>query len=211
MTDAKSARLAGQAERMAQIIELAGWVVHAAQILDVNRGTLLKWRKGEARIPLDDAWRLSTEARVSLEWLATGDLPENDKFSAISRFAPDASGNPIRQPPDADTLAVHSEFFALHRLDEKKTGIVRVVGDAMAGELPDGSLVIVDMRPTNFTDEGLWVLGRSGAVMVRRLVFEGDTARLYTANPNYRDIAIKGGEKHEFKIWGRVALALTRK
>lgn len=202
----------GIAERIALAVDKAGGQGKAAAAVGASRAAIQKWRTENARPPLIEMFLLAREAGVSLEWIVTGIEPlALNSSSVISRFAPDASGNPVRQPPDADTLAVHSEFFALHRLDDKKTGIVRVVGDAMAGELPDGSLVIVDMRPTNFTDEGLWVLGRSGAVMVRRLVFEGDTARLYTANPNYRDIAIKGGEKHEFTIWGRVALALTRK
>lgn len=155
---------------------------------------------------------LAREAGVSLEWIVTGIEPlSHGSSSVISRFAPDASGNPVQQPPDADTLAVHSEFFAIHRLDAKKTGIVRVSGDAMAPEMPDGSLVIIDMRSTNFQGEGLWVLGRSGTALVRRVTFEGPVARLYTVNASYRDITIHGGEDHDYKIWGRVVLALTRK
>lgn len=210
MHEPKDTRLAGQARRMGEVIEKAGGAVRVAQRLDVNRGTLLKWKKGEARIPLDEAAQLAAEAGVSLEWLAFGSC-DDGTTAVIPRYAPDAMGNPVRQPPDADTLAVHADFFTLHRLDAASTGLARVTGEAMAPELPDGSLVIIDMRATNFTDEGLWVLGRPGAVMVRRLMFEGDTAKLYAANSNYPTVAIKGGAKHEFKVWGRVAFALTRK
>ncbi|MBK9080212.1 MAG: S24 family peptidase [Hyphomicrobium sp.] len=132
-----------------------------------------------------------------------------DGSSTIPRFAPDASGSAVHQPADADTLAVHKDFFSAHRLDPQRTGIVRVVGDAMSPDLNDGALVIIDMRPANFTDEGIWVLGRPGASLVRRLVFKGDAAHRIAINKAYDDTVIKGGEQTSLKIWGRVALVLS--
>ena len=196
---------------MARVIDLVGGTVRAAQHLGLNRGTLLKWRRGEARIPLDDAALLANEAGVALDWIASGIEVRAAAQHSISRFAPDASGNPVRQPADADTLGVHGDFFTLHRLDPKRTGIVRVMGDAMSPEMPEGSLAIIDMRLTMFNDEGVWALGRPGAVMFRRVAFEGDSIRLSAASSSYRDIVAKGSDALDFKVWGRVAMALTRK
>ncbi len=209
----KQLRLAGQAERIGRAIDLAGGTIRASQLLDLNRGTLLKWRKGEARIPLDEAALLAREAGVTLDWVATGaDAKAVDAPTQISRFSVDAAGAPVMQPPDADALSVMREFFPLHRLDPQKTGIVRVIGDAMRDQLPEGSLAIIDMRVTIFNGDGIFALGRPGAVLFRNVRFEGDSVRLSADDAKHHaDVVLKGSDAFDFKIWGRVAMALTRK
>lgn len=194
--------------RLGETVAKLGRQSVVAKRVGVSQAGLSNWATGMVRPPFEAVARLAQEANVSLDWIATGEA--SGVF--ISRYAPDAVGNPVRQPPDADTLAVHADFFTVHRLDPAKTGIVRVTGDAMAPELPDGSLVIIDMRFSNFAGEGLWLLGRARAVFARRATFEGPVARLTANDRGYPDIVIDGGgDDAGYRIWGRIVMALTRK
>lgn len=195
--------------RIVECVSRLGSQAAVAKQIGVSQPGLSNWVSGMVRPPFEAVARLAEHAKVSLDWIATGVDPHANSPAYIDRFAPDAIGNAVHQPADADTIAVHKDFFSAHRLDPQRAGIVRVVGDAMSPDLNDGALVIIDMRHTSFTDEGLWVLGRPGAALVRRLVFKGDAAHLVAANKAYDDIIIKGGEQSALKIWGRVAMVLS--
>lgn len=75
------------AKRLKHVIDRVGGVCHAARLLDVNRGTLLKWLKGQARVPFDAATTLTLEAGYSLDWLATGGGPLGRSSQIASRRA----------------------------------------------------------------------------------------------------------------------------
>ena len=208
--DLKQARLSDQAKRIDDVIERVGGTLKAAELVGGHRGTILKWRKGEARLPLDEASTLAKAAGVSLDWIATGINSADDDGVLIPRYDATPDGQPLARPNDVDTITVHRDFFPQNRLAANSTGIVRVTGNAMAPSLPDGTLAILDMRVKLFQDDGVYVMGHPNGFIVRRVSIRGERAYFKTDNPAHGDTYAAPEDMLTVPIWGRVALTLTR-
>lgn len=68
---------------------------------------------------------------------------------------------------------------------------LRVMGDSMEPEFPDGSVVVVD--PSGVVDDRAFVIAEhEGELIFRRLVRDGERFALEAVNPGYPRLEIPG-------------------
>ncbi len=82
---------------------------------------------------------------------------------------------------------------------ESEPFALRVLGDSMVPEFPEGCIIIVE--PSGVIESGCYVVAQhDGAYTFRQLIIEGDRWLLKPLNPNYPTVEIPGLEA----IKGRV-------
>lgn len=156
---------------------------------------------------------LAQAAGVTLDWLVTGHkqpTAERPEFFIVRRLIADADGNPQRGAPDEQSLAVQEEFFTSRKVKPEHGATVVVVGDAMAPDYPDGTTLIIDTERRFVMGDGCWVIGRSGAAVVRYGVVEGGGVRLSATNPRIKDEVLGQEAALALKVWGKVIAALVK-
>lgn len=96
------------------------------------------------------------------------------------------------------------------------SGLVKVEGDSMLPTIRNGSLALVDFRPTSPTVRSghIYVYSVGDEVFIKRLANiseEGVPGLLISSdNPNYPPISLFGREAEEVRVVGRVCGAFTK-
>jgi phage repressor protein C with HTH and peptisase S24 domain len=141
-----------------------GSVADLARAVGVSDNAIYKWVSGRGQPSMISLVNLAHAARVSIEWLATGQeaskseeppaeageyvLPRNSLRTSSGRAA--AQNRQV-----VDYLAFKSEW--LHRrvgIDPKGLMLIEAVSDSMAPTIDEGDLVLVDLRDPRFRYDG---------------------------------------------------------
>src|SRR5262249_52013636 len=132
--------------RLSQVVESFGSVVMCARTVGVSDNAIYKWLAGRGQPTVANLVALANAARVSLEWLATGQEPTQSSQAvtqAITRgdyiFMP---RNQVRFPSGrhgllrsdqvVDFIAFRSEWVRRRlNTDPRDLILIEVVGDSM--------------------------------------------------------------------------------
>jgi hypothetical protein len=161
------------------------------------------WKK-RLRIPAEECISLAQKYNVSLDWLilgrrmhATGDPSEASDSVALPVLDMETFYAEERRATTA--WSVPRAWLIQEGLEPCDTIIVRVVGDAMAGTISDGQLVIVDCRSRDM--DGICLVRFGDSLRLKRVQRMGNGSwRISSDNQAYAPDIIKAGEHSEMII-----------
>ncbi|HLZ64640.1 MAG TPA: S24 family peptidase [Aliidongia sp.] len=201
-----------------------------AKAAGVSPSALRKWLRGEAEPSRERLITFADAAGVEIAWLVRGEgeQPNLEDTSAKQRDA--ASDSATRSPVDDFLLLPHrpkaaaagsgrpapehpAEFIAFRHdwirtafdLDPEQVMLISAVGDSMEPGIRDGDLLLVDTRPSNFTEFGIYVFEARGERLVKRVQRKFD-GTLYVISDNnvYQPEVISSDLATEIKVVGKV-------
>ncbi len=180
--------------RLRLIMQQFGSVAELARAVGVSDNAIYKWVSGRGQPSMISLVNLARTARVSIEWLATGqdaakaDAPgvESADYDHLPNGAirtPGARGT-IQSRQIVDDLAFKSEWLRRRLgLEPKNVMLVEAVSDSMAPTIDIGDIVIVDVRDARVRHDGVYVLRNAGELSIKRVQRRPD-GKLVLRNDN---------------------------
>lgn len=183
--------------RLRLIMQQFGSVADLARAVGVSDNAIYKWVSGRGQPSMVSLVNLARAARVSVEWLATGQEAnarggrdgEAGEYVYLPRHSVRAqAGRIIMQSPQiVDHVALKSDWLG-RRLDAepKSVMLVEAVGDAMSPTIDEGDLVLVDLRESRYRYDGVHALRSGGEIAIKRLQRSPDGKIIIRSdNPRY--------------------------
>jgi phage repressor protein C with HTH and peptisase S24 domain len=165
--------------RLRLIMQQFGSVADLARAVGVSDNAIYKWVSGRGQPSMISLVNLARAARVSIEWLATGqNAPKGEaqKESGEYVYLP---RNSVRIPVGrttvqsrqiVDYLALRTEWLRRRiGIDPKNLILVEAVSDAMTPTIDEGDLVLVDLREPRVRHDGVYVLRTHGDLAIKRI------------------------------------------
>lgn len=213
VSDAEIERRKAQAARIGQAIDLVGGVTKAAEVTGANRATLFKWRKGEARPPLDEVTLLAARAGVTVDWLATGREIEGDadNMIALPRYDVSFAGELV-QVDGADWPMV---AFFRPQLEQRGAHIESTIalivdGREMEPAIREGAIIAVDRARADLMTPGVYVVIRGGRMVLVRCEPRLDGGVILSQDRRPDDRQVVAADKiSALNVVGRVVLAVS--
>jgi phage repressor protein C with HTH and peptisase S24 domain len=192
--------------RLTQVIESFGSVVAVAKAVGVSDNAIYKWLAGRGQPSVTNLVALARAARVSIEWLATG---EESKQSAQAitravehgdfifmprnriRFSAGRDGI-LRSDQVVDSIAFRAEWVKKRLSTESRDLLlIEVVGDSMAPTVEDGDLILADLAEPRFRQDGIYLLRHDSGLAVKRIQRRPDGKLLIRSdNPKYEAMVV---------------------
>lgn len=183
-----------------------------ADALNVNRATLANWELNRATPDPATLGTLANYFQVSVDWLLgrTEDphgvsLPPNAWPAKAFRPVPILGVIRAGEPIYAEQNIEGYEMLPEEDLKNGEYFFLRVVGDSMKdARIEDGDLVFV--RRQDWVENGdiAVVMVNGEDATVKQVFFDGDALALVPANPLYKTIILRGRQKEETRIIGKV-------
>ena len=180
--------------RLRLIMQQFGSIADLARAVGVSDNAIYKWASGRGQPSMISLVNLARAARVSIEWLATGQEPS--KTEAPGAEARDyvylprnsvrtaAGRGTVQSRQIVDYLALNSEWLRRRlSVDPKHLMLLEAVGDAMSPTIEENDLVLVDLRDPRFHHDGIYVLRAGSELAVRRIQRRPD-GKLIIRNDN---------------------------
>ena len=208
--------------RLTQVIESFGSVVMVAKAVGVSDNAIYKWLAGRGQPSVTNLVALARAARVSIEWLATG---EESKQSAQAvtravehgdfifmprnriRFSSGREGI-LRSDQVVDSIAFRAEWVKRRLSTESRDLLlIEVVGDSMAPTVEDADLILADLAEPRFRQDGIYLLRHDSGLAVKRIQRRPDGKLLIRSdNPKYEAMVVSTVNVIGRVIWtgGRV-------
>jgi phage repressor protein C with HTH and peptisase S24 domain len=187
--------------RLTLIVRRFGSVAEMARAIGVSDNAIYKWMAGRGQPSLSSLVAIARAARVSIEWLATGQEPAamgpSADVAAAYYFPPrgdagfaEASRSSIRSPLIVDWLAFRRDWLArmVGRAGaESEIVLLEAAGDAMSPAISEGDLLVVDLSQKNPIHDGIYVLDDDSGPIVRRVYRQGEggAVLIRADNPAY--------------------------
>jgi phage repressor protein C with HTH and peptisase S24 domain len=213
---------AGLRARLTQVIESFGSVVMVAKAVGVSDNAIYKWLAGRGQPSVTNLVALARAARVSIEWLATGE-ESKQSAQAITRavehgdfiFMPRnrirfSSGREgiLRSDQVVDSIAFRAEWVKRRLSTESRDLLlIEVVGDSMAPTVEDADLILADLAEPRFRQDGIYLLRHDSGLAVKRIQRRPDGKLLIRSdNPKYEAMVVSTVNTIGRVIWtgGRV-------
>ncbi len=208
--------------RLTQVIESFGSVVALAKAVGVSDNAIYKWLSGRGQPNVSNLVALARAARVSIEWLATGE-ESKQSAQAITRavehgdfiFMPRnrirfSSGRDgiLRSDQVVDSIAFRAAWVKRRLSTESRDLLlIEVVGDSMAPTVEDSDLILADLAEPRFRQDGIYLLRHDSGLGVKRIQRRPDGKLLVRSdNPKYEAIVVSAVSVIGRVIWigGRV-------
>ena len=177
----------------------------------ISHSALSSYLNKKSYPTLDRLLAISSASGKPLEWLASGELPNEDMISVPQYDLRVSAGygayvemeNPIAE------FKFHVDWLRMQGLHGKKLSIVPVMGDSMEPTLYDGDLILIRHDESK---DGICVLRVNGEVLVKRIQHDfADNSYLITSdNERYKPIQLTSEFKGDFAIVGQVVRVLQR-
>lgn len=192
----------------------------AARSAGVAKSTLQNWIEGKTDPSFLGIVRLAQAADVDVAWLITGEGKPDEALNPEQVRL--LSGDKIRIPRyDRRSLAPPGElnpsyvvdfvYFAeswIRRLfpgDPARLAFITADSDSMEPTIRSGDIVLIDTDIKSFVDEGIYVVGVDGPLLLRRIQFLIDgTVVLKNDNPAYENERLYAQAASEANVVGRV-------
>ncbi len=201
--------------RLTQVIQSFGSVVALATAVGVSDNAIYKWLAGRGQPSVANLVALARAARVSVEWLATGEeishsgqavarAVEHGDFIFMPRsrirFSAGREGI-MRSEQVVDSVAFRADWVKrVLRADPRDLILIEVVGDSMAPTVEDSDLILADLAEPRFRQDGIYLLRHDGGLTVKRIQRRPDGKILVRSdNPKYESMVVPS-----VKIIGRV-------
>ena len=190
--------------RLTQVIQSFGSVVLLARAVGVSDNAIYKWLSGRGQPSVANLVALARAARVSIEWLATGE-ETRQSAQAVTRavehgdfiFMPKTrvrysggKGGMIRSDQVVDSIAFRAEWVKrrLHT-NSRDLLLIEVAGDSMAPTIRDADLILADLAEPRFKQDGIYLLRHESGLAVKRIQRRPDGKLLVRSdNPKYEPI-----------------------
>jgi phage repressor protein C with HTH and peptisase S24 domain len=190
--------------RLTQVIQSFGSVVTLARAVGVSDNAIYKWLSGRGQPSVVNLVALARAARVSIEWLATGE-ETRQSAQAVTRavehgdfiFMPrtrirysGGKGGMIRSDQVVDSIAFRAEWVKrrLHT-DSRDLLLIEVNGDSMAPTIRDQDLILADLAEPRFKQDGIYLLRHESGLAVKRIQRQPNGKLLVRSdNPKYEPI-----------------------
>ena len=197
---------AGLRARLTQVIESFGSVVMVAKAVGVSDNAIYKWLSGRGQPSVTNLVALARAARVSIEWLATGE-ESKQSAQAITRavehgdfiFMPRnrirfSSGREgiLRSDQVVDSIAFRAEWVKRRlSIESRDLLLIEVVGDSMAPTVEDMDLILADLAEPRFRQDGIYLLRHDSGLAVKRIQRRPDGKLLIRSdNPKYEALVV---------------------
>jgi phage repressor protein C with HTH and peptisase S24 domain len=201
--------------RLTQVIQSFGSVVALATAVGVSDNAIYKWLAGRGQPSVANLVALARAARVSVEWLATGEeishsgqavarAAEHGDFIFMPRsrirFSSGREGI-MRSEQVVDSVAFRADWIKrVLRADPRDLILIEVTGDSMAPTVEDSDLILADLAEPRFRQDGIYLLRHDGGLTVKRIQRRPDGKILVRSdNPKYESMVVPS-----VKIIGRV-------
>ncbi len=134
------------------------------------------------------------------------------EFVLVPHYDIEASAGAGREPQREEaigTIAFRRDWLRRRGVDPRDANVIRVIGDSMEPELPDGALVLVDTAQERLGADGIYVLMLEGDLVTKRLQRDLATGGVivHSANPVYHDQQLTAERAAGLNIIGRVIWA----
>ena len=208
--------------RLTQVIQSFESVVAAAQAVGISDNAIYKWLAGRGQPSVSNLVALARAARVSIEWLATGE-ESRQSAQAVTRavehgdfiFMPRnrirfSSGRDgvLRSDQVVDSIAFRAEWVKKRLSTESRDLLlIEVVGDSMAPTVKDSDLILADLAEPRFKQDGIYLLRHDSGLAVKRIQRRPDGKLLVRSdNPKYEAMVVATASIIGRVIWigGRV-------
>lgn len=126
----------------------------------------------------------------------------------------DPSGGPVcTDVAVVERIQVSLDWFKQNISRFRTVGhqLVTARGDSMEPTINSGDIVVVDVRDTDVTQEGIFCLNYGGGVTIKRIQVLPFGIEFISDNKLYNSFVLKGQELDAVKIIGRVVTALCVK
>ncbi len=182
-----------------------------ADVSGVAATTLRDYVTGRSFPTLDRLTAIADASGQSLEWLATGEIPDNRMISVYQYdlMVSAGDGSYIDHENPVAKFEFSEDWLRSQSLFNKVLSIVPVNGDSMEPTLYDGDLIIV--RHNEF-DDGICVIRINGRLMVKRIQhdFIDGSYEISSDNPHYKSRTITKDFDGDFSVVGQVVRVLQR-
>ena len=189
--------------------------VDLADHLGGARSTLSVWKK-RGSIPVDECLKLAREKNISLDWLMLGrgkaelgavdEQAESDLFVDLPLFdMAKASTDPIQEA----WWTMPRSWLEYEGIAVDDAAILRVAGDAHAGGIEDGQMVLIDRRQR--PKDGVFLVVFGGALRIKRVQHMVDGSLRLTADDEaYSADLVSEKDVPRFEIIGHCYAAFRR-
>jgi phage repressor protein C with HTH and peptisase S24 domain len=171
-----------------------GSVADLARAVGVSDNAIYKWVSGRGQPSMLSLVNLARAARVSIQWLATGqDAPKSEArgaqsgeyvYLAHTSMRSAVGRGTVQSRQIVDYLAFKAEWLRRRiGIDPKSLMLVEAASDSMAPTIDEGDLALVDLRDPRFRHDGVYVLRASGELSIKRIQRRPD-GKLIIRNDN---------------------------
>lgn len=177
----------------------------------ISHSALSSYLNGKTYPTLDRLTAISKASGQSLEWLATGEIPDS-RMVPVYQYDLTVSaghGGYIEAENPVAKFEFSEEWLRSQSLFNKTLSIVQVKGDSMEPTLYDGDLILVRH---NEVDDGVAVIRINERVLVKRVQhdFVENKYLISSDNPYYKPQTINSDFNGDFAVIGQVVRVLQR-
>lgn len=211
----------GLRSRFAAVIDQFESKRAAARAAGRSEDQIAKYEKGVSEPGFVAAARLARAAKVSLDWLFTGegsmdearalaspDELRRDGFVLIPRYAVEAAagaGAVVDQEQIADFLAFKADWIRGLGRNPATLLVIQAMGDSMETTIAHGDVLLVDRTETRIRDNAIYVLVFGDALVVKRLERRRDGSVIIKSdNPRYAEEVVPKEEVDSLRVIGDV-------
>ncbi len=196
--------------RLTQVIHTFDSVVAVAKAVGVSDNAIYKWLSGRGQPSVNNLVSLARAARVSIEWLATG---EESKQTAAAITHAMEHGDYIFMPRNrirfssgregvlssdqvVDSVAFRAAWVKRSlNTEPRDLLLIEVDGDSMAPTVKDSDLILANLAEPRFKQDGIYLLRHDGGLTVKRIQRRPDGKLLVRSdNPKYEADGGSDGE-----------------
>jgi phage repressor protein C with HTH and peptisase S24 domain len=199
-------------------------VYSLAKRTGISESLIRKYTAGSSIPRADRAALIARALKVDLGWLVAGDValwqaegrhgaieegegPWED-FALIPRYDIQASAGPgalVEDQPPASFLAFRRDWLRARGVNPHHAAVIDIKGDSMEGEMPDGSIALVDTAQHTLGGDGIYIIRSDGHLQAKRLQSDLQGGVIITsANPAYRALHFTADAPVPLRIIGKV-------
>jgi len=173
------------------------------------------FRKQKARgtIPYPEIMSFLAQRKISINWFFFNQLPEslieptsNHIILKYQKSIHASSGaGAINYHLDTTSLVIDKQLLDHIETNYSYTEIIKNVGDSNEPDIPDNSLLFIDVNDTYINSKSIYLINTPEGLYIKRIRISKDKHYMKSINSIYDDI-----ELTEYKVIGRVKGVLIK-
>ncbi len=212
----------GIAERIRECADMAGSGDELARISAIPRRTLESYLTGDSEPKVSRALAIADAVGASLDWLIAGrgpkvaggvqphqqaEVPSESEYAFVPLYDARCSAGHGAWTETAKVLTrlVFTRYSLRKKgLDPAHLAALRNGGDSMWPILKDGDTILIDLRQTTPSHEGIYVLRLDDFLYAKRLQRQFDgSLHIISENKAYKDMVVPKERLDELVVIGR--------
>ncbi|WP_343289698.1 S24 family peptidase [Vibrio harveyi] len=177
----------------------------------ISNSALSSYLNSKSYPTLDRLFAISKASGFPVEWLASGEVSDEDMITITQYNLKASAGNGsfVEQEHPVAEFRFSSDWLRQQGLYGKTLSIVQVMGDSMEPNLFDGDLILVRHDEAR---DGICVIRVDSDVLVKRVQYDyAERSYLITSDNNrYKSFQIDSEFNGDFTVIGQVVRVLQR-